>query len=166
MLFLLLLRLAGSEWNARQCFYPHRRYHATQYTTCHRRLESTPPKPSARTRFFVLHAVSWTVKRGFLLGWFCGSGITQMSKGTKHKYSVLLPTYNERDNLPIITWLIAREFQRKLSLSHPSFLPSSLSRTEGNFLVKMTKRGTVGRIGRLSSLTMHHRMEHKMLPRS
>jgi hypothetical protein len=35
------------------------------------------------------------------------------SKDGKHKYSVLLPTYNERDNLPIITWLIAREFQQK-----------------------------------------------------
>ncbi|KAF2398310.1 nucleotide-diphospho-sugar transferase [Trichodelitschia bisporula] len=28
----------------------------------------------------------------------------------KDKYSVLLPTYNERRNLPIITWLLARTF--------------------------------------------------------
>ncbi|KAI7873037.1 dolichol-phosphate mannosyltransferase [Spinellus fusiger] len=27
-----------------------------------------------------------------------------------NKYSVLLPTYNERENLPIITWLLARMF--------------------------------------------------------
>ncbi|KAL0092430.1 glycosyltransferase family 2 protein [Phycomyces blakesleeanus] len=30
---------------------------------------------------------------------------------TKNKYSVLLPTYNERENLPIITWLLARTFE-------------------------------------------------------
>ena len=30
-----------------------------------------------------------------------------------HKYSVILPTYNERKNLPIITWLIARTFEEK-----------------------------------------------------
>ncbi|KAJ1801390.1 dolichol-P-mannose synthesis [Coemansia sp. RSA 2399] len=28
-----------------------------------------------------------------------------------NKYSVLLPTYNERDNLPIITWLITKTFE-------------------------------------------------------
>jgi len=25
-----------------------------------------------------------------------------------HKYSILLPTYNEKDNLPIIIWLIVK----------------------------------------------------------
>ena len=29
---------------------------------------------------------------------------------TKDKYSVLLPTYNERDNLPIIVWLLVKYF--------------------------------------------------------
>ncbi|KAI7433864.1 hypothetical protein KC351_g13540, partial [Hortaea werneckii] len=29
-----------------------------------------------------------------------------------NKYSVLLPTYNERRNLPIIVWLLNREFTR------------------------------------------------------
>ncbi|KAJ2249857.1 dolichol-P-mannose synthesis, partial [Coemansia sp. RSA 455] len=28
-----------------------------------------------------------------------------------NKYSVLLPTYNERDNLPIIIWLLAKTFK-------------------------------------------------------
>jgi dolichol-phosphate mannosyltransferase len=28
------------------------------------------------------------------------------------KYSVLLPTYNERQNLPIIVWLLDREFTK------------------------------------------------------
>jgi len=29
----------------------------------------------------------------------------------KDKYSVLLPTYNERKNLPVITWLLAKTFE-------------------------------------------------------
>ena len=28
------------------------------------------------------------------------------------KYSVLLPTYNERENLPLIVWLLVREFTK------------------------------------------------------
>ncbi|KAG0317003.1 dolichol-P-mannose synthesis [Dissophora globulifera] len=31
--------------------------------------------------------------------------------GQNHKYSVLLPTYNERENLPVIIWLLAKTFQ-------------------------------------------------------
>ena len=30
-----------------------------------------------------------------------------------HKYSVILPTYNERKNLPIIIWLLAKVFEEK-----------------------------------------------------
>eukprot|EP01121_Diplochlamys_sp_Union-15-3_P005787 TRINITY_DN16122_c0_g1_i1.p1 TRINITY_DN16122_c0_g1~~TRINITY_DN16122_c0_g1_i1.p1 ORF type:complete len:136 (-),score=25.02 TRINITY_DN16122_c0_g1_i1:306-713(-) len=30
----------------------------------------------------------------------------------ENKYSVLLPTYNERENLPIIVWLIAEAFSK------------------------------------------------------
>ena len=30
---------------------------------------------------------------------------------SKNKYSVLLPTYNERENLPLITWLLVKSFQ-------------------------------------------------------
>lgn len=29
------------------------------------------------------------------------------------KYSVILPTYNERRNLPIITWLLNRTFTER-----------------------------------------------------
>ncbi|KAF9937999.1 dolichol-P-mannose synthesis [Mortierella alpina] len=29
----------------------------------------------------------------------------------QHKYSVLLPTYNERENLPVIIWLLTKTFQ-------------------------------------------------------
>lgn len=29
------------------------------------------------------------------------------------KYSVLLPTYNERDNLPIIIWLLCKYFDER-----------------------------------------------------
>jgi hypothetical protein len=32
---------------------------------------------------------------------------------TKDKYSVLLPTYNERRNLPIIAWLLNKTFTEK-----------------------------------------------------
>lgn len=35
---------------------------------------------------------------------------------TKNKYSVILPTYNERRNLPIITWLIQKTFNEKCGL--------------------------------------------------
>jgi glycosyltransferase involved in cell wall biosynthesis len=35
---------------------------------------------------------------------------TQFNEMTNDKYSVLLPTYNERENLPVITWLLARTF--------------------------------------------------------
>ena len=31
-------------------------------------------------------------------------------KMSKNKYSVLLPTYNERENLPIIIWLLVKYF--------------------------------------------------------
>lgn len=32
---------------------------------------------------------------------------------SRDKYSVLLPTYNERENLPLIVWLLARSFQER-----------------------------------------------------
>lgn len=34
--------------------------------------------------------------------------------GGGDKYSVLLPTYNERENLPIITWLLCKYFKERL----------------------------------------------------
>lgn len=30
-----------------------------------------------------------------------------------NKYSIILPTYNERKNLPIITWLLNRTFTER-----------------------------------------------------
>ncbi|THH00327.1 hypothetical protein EW145_g7098 [Phellinidium pouzarii] len=33
------------------------------------------------------------------------------SSTNTHKYSVILPTYNERKNLPVITWLLAKTFE-------------------------------------------------------
>lgn len=38
----------------------------------------------------------------------------------KDKYSVLLPTYNERRNLPIIAWLLNKTFTEKCEPLHPS----------------------------------------------
>ncbi|KAJ3073591.1 dolichol-P-mannose synthesis [Podochytrium sp. JEL0797] len=34
-----------------------------------------------------------------------------MAPKANHKYSVLLPTYNERENLPIITWMLVKAFK-------------------------------------------------------
>jgi hypothetical protein len=31
----------------------------------------------------------------------------------ENKYSVIIPTYNERNNLPIIVWLLAKTFKEK-----------------------------------------------------
>ena len=41
---------------------------------------------------------------------------------TGHKYSVILPTYNERKNLPVIIWLLARTFEQQCA---PVFALSS-----------------------------------------
>ncbi len=30
-----------------------------------------------------------------------------------NKYSVLLPTYNERENLPLIIWLLVKYFDKR-----------------------------------------------------
>ncbi|XP_072734913.1 dolichol-phosphate mannosyltransferase subunit 1 isoform X2 [Ciconia boyciana] len=34
-----------------------------------------------------------------------------MAAGSADKFSVLLPTYNERENLPLVVWLLARTFR-------------------------------------------------------
>ena len=39
-----------------------------------------------------------------------GSHTNDTLSTNTHKYSVILPTYNERKNLPIITWLLAKTF--------------------------------------------------------
>jgi dolichol-phosphate mannosyltransferase len=30
-----------------------------------------------------------------------------------NKYTILLPTYNEKQNLPLIIWLIVQEFEKR-----------------------------------------------------
>lgn len=37
----------------------------------------------------------------------------QFATPDTHKYSVILPTYNERKNLPVIVWLLARVFEEQ-----------------------------------------------------
>ena len=37
----------------------------------------------------------------------------EFNSSDTHKYSVILPTYNERKNLPIIVWLLAKTFNEK-----------------------------------------------------
>lgn len=46
----------------------------------------------------------------------------QFNSADTHKYSVILPTYNERKNLPVIIWLLAKTFKEKYAVSSP-FLP-------------------------------------------
>lgn len=36
------------------------------------------------------------------------------------KYSVLLPTYNERENLPLMIWLLEKAFREKCVLPVPT----------------------------------------------
>ena len=43
-----------------------------------------------------------------------------MAKGDK--YTVLLPTYNERKNLPIIVWLLQKTFAEKYELGNSQLL--------------------------------------------
>lgn len=40
------------------------------------------------------------------------SHIVDMPNTEQDKYSVILPTYNERKNLPVIVWLLAHEFTK------------------------------------------------------
>ena len=39
--------------------------------------------------------------------------IKKTSAAGRNKYTVILPTYNERKNLPIITWMLAKMFEEK-----------------------------------------------------
>jgi hypothetical protein len=67
----------------------------------------------------------------------------------KDKYSVLLPTYNERRNLPIITWLLNKTFTEKyvvpvsLSLPSPDTHTLPLATLTGNLSSSMTAHPTV-----------------------
>ena len=36
------------------------------------------------------------------------------------KYSVLLPTYNERENIALVTWLLVRTFETRYEAGLPS----------------------------------------------
>jgi hypothetical protein len=49
----------------------------------------------------------------------------------KDKYSVLLPTYNERRNLPIITWLLNKTFTEQY-VAATSLRPSTLTARSNN----------------------------------
>jgi hypothetical protein len=56
----------------------------------------------------------------------------QHPSSNTHKYSVILPTYNERKNLPIIIWLIAKVFTEKCVLP---YCPHSCKRLTLTFFV-------------------------------
>lgn len=89
------------------------------------------------------------------------SVIRTVSRNTAgNKYSVILPTYNERKNLPIIVWLLAKTFSEKSALD---ILLASQYRplTSDPFV-----RSTADSNGRSSSLTTLRRMVHKRSPNS
>lgn len=44
------------------------------------------------------------------------------------RYSVILPTYNERENIPLIVWLLVDTFERRCSL-HSRRCSTALSAT-------------------------------------
>jgi hypothetical protein len=49
----------------------------------------------------------------------------QHTSQNAHKYSVILPTYKERKNLPLIVWLLAKVFSEKCVASASSaFFPT------------------------------------------
>lgn len=63
-------------------------------------------RASGRARFLDLSTVNCVHS-------FNNTSDTMAPKLSKDKYSVLLPTYNERRNLPIITWLLNKTFTEK-----------------------------------------------------
>lgn len=45
----------------------------------------------------------------------------QKAKSGGDKYSVIIPTYNERKNLPVITWLLEKTFTQQFG--PPTYRP-------------------------------------------
>lgn len=41
------------------------------------------------------------------------SKVTMAKEASKNKYSILLPTYNEVENLPIMIWLITKHMDKR-----------------------------------------------------
>lgn len=56
---------------------------------------------------------------------------TTLNMGDSNKYSVILPTYQERKNLPIIVWLLHKTFTEQSVPSSPSPLIHSSYRVHG-----------------------------------
>lgn len=73
------------------------------------------------------------------------------------KYSVILPTYNERKNLPVIVWLLAKTFESACALCPSNGLIGE---------ERLTLRGAAGSTGKLSLSMMPVRMGPKKLPSS
>ena len=53
------------------------------------------------------------------------------------KYSILLPTYNERENLPIIIWLIIKYLDGKVPFEVDNFQDFSIAYVVGMSIEKM-----------------------------
>lgn len=79
------------------------------------------------------------------------------------RYSVILPTFNERKNLPIVAWLLNRTFTEKYV-----FLPSTqpIGFVLCNSLLTIMRHQTVTSTGNSSSSTTAPPMAPKKSPSS
>lgn len=70
-------------------------------------LETDCNSPSASPRVLYTHCLELLLIYSILFNLAIKMG------ATKNKYSVILPTYNERRNLPIMCWLLEKTFREK-----------------------------------------------------
>jgi dolichol-phosphate mannosyltransferase len=99
--------------------------HSCGHDTTTSAISTTPPPPST--------AVTRST--------FRSTTLTMAPTSKKDKYSVLLPTYNERRNLPIITWLLNKTFTEKyvahasLPFPHHHFTNTSCSDLDWELII-------------------------------
>lgn len=77
-----------------------------------------------------------------------------------NKYSILLPTYNEKENLPIIIWLLVKYLNERFVLSihyQLHYLPRNFQ-MKSIFIFQSTAKSTT----KLLSLTITAQMVHWM----
>uniref|UniRef100_A0A8C2I3M2 Dolichol-phosphate mannosyltransferase subunit 1 n=1 Tax=Cyprinus carpio TaxID=7962 RepID=A0A8C2I3M2_CYPCA len=62
---------------------------------------------------------------------------TAKTRVQSDKYSVLLPTYNERENLPLIVWLLVKYFGERKKLGLGTAYIHGIQHASGNFIIIM-----------------------------
>jgi len=61
-----------------------------------------------------------------------------MASEAEDKYSVLLPTYEEKDNLPLIVWLLVKHFEERCACR---LLPESICMDPRHFKTRIWGSG-------------------------